>query len=101
MLLLGSKRKNNTVFQLRTLCLITFPLLLLFVHQSVVTLDGGKLVHVQKWDDKETTLVRDVSDNNLTLVSIVYLQKVPLLAGNRMFCCPFGNYFCQYLWVFE
>ncbi|XP_026087492.1 fatty acid-binding protein, heart [Carassius auratus] len=35
--------------------------------KSVVTLDGGKLVHVQKWDDKETTLVRDVSDNNLTL----------------------------------
>uniref|UniRef100_A0A8C1FVF2 Fatty acid binding protein 3, muscle and heart n=1 Tax=Cyprinus carpio carpio TaxID=630221 RepID=A0A8C1FVF2_CYPCA len=35
--------------------------------KSVVTLDGGKLVHVQKWDGKETTLVRDVNDNNLTL----------------------------------
>lgn len=37
--------------------------------QSVVTLDGNKLIHVQKWDDKETELVREVNGNNLTLVS--------------------------------
>ncbi|XP_067281035.1 fatty acid-binding protein, heart [Pseudorasbora parva] len=35
--------------------------------KSLITLDGGKLVHVQKWDGKETTLVREVSDNSLTL----------------------------------
>ncbi|XP_036371664.1 fatty acid-binding protein, heart [Megalops cyprinoides] len=34
---------------------------------STVTLDGGKLVHVQKWDGKETTLVREVNGNSLTL----------------------------------
>ncbi|KAK2836492.1 hypothetical protein Q7C36_014361 [Tachysurus vachellii] len=35
--------------------------------KSVVTLDGNKLVHVQKWDGKETSLVREVSENSLTL----------------------------------
>ncbi|KAJ8378452.1 hypothetical protein AAFF_G00242670 [Aldrovandia affinis] len=35
--------------------------------KSLVTLDGGKLVHVQKWDGKETSLVREVSGNKLTL----------------------------------
>ncbi|CAK6949511.1 fatty acid-binding protein%2C heart [Scomber scombrus] len=35
--------------------------------KSLVTIDGGKMVHVQKWDGKETSLVRDVSGNALTL----------------------------------
>ncbi|KAG7457832.1 hypothetical protein MATL_G00231500 [Megalops atlanticus] len=35
--------------------------------KSTVTLDGGKLVHVQKWDGNETTLVREVDGNSLTL----------------------------------
>lgn len=36
--------------------------------QSLVTLDGGKLVHVQKWDGKETSLVRELKDGKLILV---------------------------------
>ncbi|MCI4392067.1 hypothetical protein PGIGA_G00141850 [Pangasianodon gigas] len=35
--------------------------------KSLVTLDGNKLVHVQKWDGKETSLVREVDGNSLTL----------------------------------
>lgn len=35
--------------------------------KSTLTLDEEKLVHVQKWDGKETTLVREISGNNLTL----------------------------------
>ncbi|XP_020018679.1 fatty acid-binding protein, heart [Castor canadensis] len=35
--------------------------------KSLVTLDGGKLVHVQKWDGQETTLVRELSDGKLIL----------------------------------
>ncbi|KAM6958653.1 fatty acid-binding protein, heart [Aplochiton taeniatus] len=35
--------------------------------KSLVTIDGGKLVHVQKWDGKETSLVREVSGDSLTL----------------------------------
>ncbi len=68
----------------------------------MITLDGGKLVHVQKWDGKETTLVREVNDNSLTLVSIVCnaLKVSASLVGNRiirsqqelnMFCCSFSN----------
>lgn len=44
------------------------PLFLCFL-QSTVNIVDGKMVHVQKWDDKETTLVREVSDKSLTLVS--------------------------------
>uniref|UniRef100_A0A4W5PL04 Fatty acid binding protein 3, muscle and heart n=1 Tax=Hucho hucho TaxID=62062 RepID=A0A4W5PL04_9TELE len=35
--------------------------------KSLITVDGGKMVHVQKWDGKETTLVREVSGNTLEL----------------------------------
>uniref|UniRef100_A0A670JND3 Fatty acid binding protein 3 n=1 Tax=Podarcis muralis TaxID=64176 RepID=A0A670JND3_PODMU len=37
--------------------------------KSLVTLDGGKLLHVQKWDGKETSLVRELKDGKLILVS--------------------------------
>ncbi|XP_071396829.1 fatty acid-binding protein, heart [Centroberyx affinis] len=35
--------------------------------KSLVTLDGEKLVHVQKWNGKETSLVREVNGNALVL----------------------------------
>ncbi|KAL8220271.1 UNVERIFIED_CONTAM: Fatty acid-binding protein, heart [Gekko kuhli] len=35
--------------------------------KSIVTLEDGKLVHVQKWDGKETTLVRELKDGKLIL----------------------------------
>ncbi|XP_004465788.1 fatty acid-binding protein, heart [Dasypus novemcinctus] len=35
--------------------------------KSIVTLDGGKLVHVQKWNGQETTLVRELKDGKLIL----------------------------------
>ncbi|XP_052325405.1 fatty acid-binding protein, heart-like [Oncorhynchus keta] len=35
--------------------------------KSLITVDGGKMIHVQKWDGKETTLVREVSGNALEL----------------------------------
>ncbi|XP_004705084.1 fatty acid-binding protein, heart [Echinops telfairi] len=35
--------------------------------KSTVTLDGGKLVHTQKWDGQVTTLVRELSDGKLIL----------------------------------
>uniref|UniRef100_A0A2K6B6Z7 Fatty acid binding protein 3 n=1 Tax=Macaca nemestrina TaxID=9545 RepID=A0A2K6B6Z7_MACNE len=34
---------------------------------SIVTLDGGKLIHLQKWDGQETTLVRELIDGKLIL----------------------------------
>ncbi|XP_035177367.1 fatty acid-binding protein, brain isoform X1 [Oxyura jamaicensis] len=38
--------------------------------KSVVTLDGDKLVHVQKWDGKETNFVREIKDGKMVMVSI-------------------------------
>ncbi|KAM9838327.1 fatty acid-binding protein, heart [Aulostomus maculatus] len=35
--------------------------------KSTVTVQDGKMVHVQKWDGKETSLVREVNGNALTL----------------------------------
>ncbi|XP_040280251.1 fatty acid-binding protein, heart-like [Bufo bufo] len=35
--------------------------------KSVVTLEDGKLIHVQKWDGKETTLLREVDGDKLVL----------------------------------
>lgn len=37
--------------------------------QSIVTIEDGKLVHIQRWDGKETSLVREVNGNVLLLVS--------------------------------
>ncbi|KAM7373126.1 hypothetical protein PAMP_008006 [Pampus punctatissimus] len=35
--------------------------------KSLVTIDNGKMVHTQKWGGKETTLVREVNGNSLSL----------------------------------
>ncbi|XP_061521404.1 fatty acid-binding protein, heart [Phycodurus eques] len=35
--------------------------------KSVVTIDDGKMVHIQRWGGKETRLVRQVDGNALTL----------------------------------
>ncbi|XP_075995480.1 fatty acid-binding protein, heart [Genypterus blacodes] len=35
--------------------------------KSTMTIEDGKLVHIQKWDGKETSLVREVNGNALTL----------------------------------
>uniref|UniRef100_A0A4W6CXV9 Cellular retinoic acid-binding protein 1 n=2 Tax=Lates calcarifer TaxID=8187 RepID=A0A4W6CXV9_LATCA len=35
--------------------------------KSIVNIEDGKMVHVQKWGDKETSLVREVNGNTLVL----------------------------------
>uniref|UniRef100_A0A673UCT8 Fatty acid binding protein 3 n=1 Tax=Suricata suricatta TaxID=37032 RepID=A0A673UCT8_SURSU len=45
--------------------------------KSIVTLDGGKLVHLQKWDGQETTLVREIVDGKLILVRWTTLEPPP------------------------
>ncbi|KAM9340085.1 fatty acid-binding protein, heart [Symphorus nematophorus] len=35
--------------------------------KSIVTLEDGKLVHIQRWDGKETSLVREVNGSSLVL----------------------------------
>lgn len=50
--------------------------------QSVVTLDGDKLVHVQKWDGKETNFVREIKDGKMVMVSIKITEhsRTPLIS---------------------
>ncbi|XP_051730990.1 fatty acid-binding protein, brain-like [Ctenopharyngodon idella] len=33
--------------------------------KSTVTLEGESLVHVQRWDDKETKIVREIKDDKM------------------------------------
>ncbi|KAG7268849.1 hypothetical protein CRUP_011298 [Coryphaenoides rupestris] len=35
--------------------------------KSLITVDGNKMTHIQKWEEKETSLVREVTDNTLLL----------------------------------
>ncbi|XP_062407032.1 fatty acid binding protein 7, brain, b [Sardina pilchardus] len=35
--------------------------------KSVLTMDGDKFVHVQKWDDKETKFVRELKDGKMVM----------------------------------
>uniref|UniRef100_A0A8C6H7A6 Fatty acid binding protein 7, brain n=1 Tax=Mus spicilegus TaxID=10103 RepID=A0A8C6H7A6_MUSSI len=37
--------------------------------KSVVRLDGDKLIHVQKWDGKETNCTREIKDGKMVVVS--------------------------------
>lgn len=56
--------------------------------QSVVSLDGDKLVHVQKWDGKETNFVREIKDGKMVMVSksnFLFLLSCPL---PQPFHCP-------------
>lgn len=39
-----------------------------FPFQSTVTMEGDKLVHVQKWDGKETKFVREIKDGKMVMV---------------------------------
>ncbi|XP_078504580.1 uncharacterized protein LOC144763132 [Lissotriton helveticus] len=36
--------------------------------QSVLKMNGNKLVHIQKWDGKETTFVREIKDGKMVMV---------------------------------
>ncbi|CAM4585014.1 unnamed protein product [Lepidochelys kempii] len=42
-------------------------LILLLCLSRVVTLDNGSMIHVQKWDDKEITIKREVVDGNMVV----------------------------------
>uniref|UniRef100_A0A8C5Y3Q0 Fatty acid binding protein 7 n=1 Tax=Microcebus murinus TaxID=30608 RepID=A0A8C5Y3Q0_MICMU len=50
--------------------------------KSVISLDGDKLIHVQKWDGKETNFVREIKDGKMVMVSndsSCLLNPFPLL----------------------
>lgn len=51
-----------------------------------MTLDGGKLVHIQKWNGKETSLVREIKDDKLILV------REPT---HIFFSLAIGDFYCR------
>lgn len=59
------------------------------ISQSVVTLDGDKLVHVQKWDGKETNFVREIKDGKMVMVSIKITEhsRTPLISSQTCQLC--------------
>uniref|UniRef100_A0A3B5MRJ4 Cellular retinoic acid-binding protein 1 n=1 Tax=Xiphophorus couchianus TaxID=32473 RepID=A0A3B5MRJ4_9TELE len=46
--------------------------------KSTVTLDGDKLVHVQKWDGKETKFVREIKDESEGIMGDVVCSQFVL-----------------------
>uniref|UniRef100_A0A8C1W0J8 Fatty acid binding protein 7, brain, b n=1 Tax=Cyprinus carpio TaxID=7962 RepID=A0A8C1W0J8_CYPCA len=44
--------------------------------KSTVVLDGDQLVHVQKWDGKETIFVREIKDGKMVMVSLFTVQYI-------------------------
>lgn len=64
--------------------------------QSIVTLDGGKLLHLQKWDGQETTLLRELVDGKLILVR--WTTWEPHAVGH--YHCPFSPACCEKAKVF-
>lgn len=45
-------------------------MILCFCLQSTFTMEGDKLVHVQKWDGKETKFVREIKDGKMVMVRL-------------------------------
>lgn len=50
--------------------------------QSTFTMEGDKLVQVQKWDGKETKFVREIKDGKMMMVRCFHSPTVAS-AGNR------------------
>uniref|UniRef100_A0A8C1GG36 Fatty acid binding protein 7, brain, b n=1 Tax=Cyprinus carpio TaxID=7962 RepID=A0A8C1GG36_CYPCA len=44
--------------------------------KSTVVLDGDQLVHVQKWDGKETIFVREIKDGKMLMVRLFTVQYI-------------------------
>ncbi|TKC50281.1 hypothetical protein EI555_003830 [Monodon monoceros] len=59
--------------------------------KSVVSLDGDKLVHVQKWDGKETNFVREIKNGKMVMVSrsnFPFLLRCPPLTPSLPISFP-------------
>lgn len=89
-----------------------------YFYQSTVVMDGEQLVHVQKWDGKETTFVREIKDGKMVMVrlftvywsinstlAVYYTHKLTLDVINLHYIVNFvlethfwGRGGCAHLW---
>lgn len=60
------------------------------VFQSTVSLEGDKLVHVQKWDGKETTFVREIKDGKMVMVRFCLQLTVTHITSKSIASWNFG-----------
>lgn len=66
--------------------------------QSTVSMEGDKLVHVQKWDGKETKFVREIKDGKMVMVRSLGVGNMQ----GRSNCPHFGVKQSEVLiWVFS
>ncbi|TWW53625.1 Fatty acid-binding protein, brain [Takifugu flavidus] len=56
--------------------------------KSTVSLEGDKLVHVQKWDGKETTFVREIKDGKMVMVRFCLNSKINTHVEIHIPTCP-------------
>lgn len=47
-------------------------------------MDGDQLVHVQKWDGKETTFVREIKDGKMVMVRLFTVYLVYSYLVNKL-----------------
>ncbi|KAJ8396251.1 hypothetical protein AAFF_G00021180 [Aldrovandia affinis] len=55
--------------------------------KSVVSLEGDKLVHVQKWDGKETKFVREIQDGKFWHISDLHLDPTYHITDDHTKVC--------------
>ncbi|TWW53874.1 Fatty acid-binding protein, brain [Takifugu flavidus] len=56
--------------------------------KSTVSLEGDKLVHVQKWEGKETTFVREIKDGKMVMVRFCLNSKINTHVEIHIPTCP-------------
>lgn len=55
-----------------------------YFYQSTVVMDGDQLVHVQKWDGKESTFVREIKDGKMVMVRLFTVYSVYSYLVNKL-----------------
>lgn len=72
-----NREKNTLNYSLLSLCFAGFitALVCFLSHQTVVTMENGKLVQKQSWDGKETNIEREITDGKMIAVRTFILKS--------------------------
>lgn len=89
--LMGTFSSGNNAFPFQRRCVLWSFLsemknssLMCYFYQSTVVMDGDQLVHVQKWDGKETTFVREIKDGKMVMVRLFTVCSVYSYLVNKL-----------------
>lgn len=88
---MGTFSSGNNAFPFQRRCVLWSFLsemknssLMCYFYQSTVVMDGDQLVHVQKWDGKETTFVREIKDGKMVMVRLFTVCSVYSYLVNKL-----------------